>query len=371
MNSHVLTTLFLILVFLLSTFTEIQAQLGSEWNTNTNKKNIDLRELMRGGPPKDGIPSIDNPKFVSPEEASGWLRDSEPVIMVELNDEARAYPIQILIWHEMANDRIGDTPILVTFCPLCYSAITFDRRHKGEVLEFGVSGFLRHSDMIMYDRKTESLWQQFSGEALVGDYTGDELTIIPSQLISFEQFREIHPNGQVLSKDTGHNRDYGRNPYVGYDDINNNPWALRDEPSDRMKPMQKVIGVRINEQTKTYPYTVTKERNVINDEVGGKPIVIFHTEGAVSALDKGTISNSREDGSTGVFFSTVDGENLEFEYKNGEIRDKQTNSLWNISGKAIDGEMKGKKLEPTIFGDYFAFAWLTFYPDAPIFGQNL
>jgi len=371
MNSITLTTLSFILVLFFSTFTEAQAQLGSEWSTNTNKKNIDLNELMRGGPPKDGIPSIDDPKFVSPGEASRWLRDSEPVIMVELNEEARAYPIQILMWHEMANDHIGDTPILVTFCPLCYSAITFDRRHKGDVLEFGVSGFLRHSDMIMYDRKTESLWQQFSGEALVGEYTGDKLEIIPSQLISFEQYREIHPDGKVLSKDTGYNRDYGRNPYVGYDDINSNPWALRDEPSDRMKPMQKVIGVRIDEQTKTYPYNVTSERKVINDAVAGKSIVVFHTEGAVSALDKGNISNSREDGSTGVFFSTVDGQNLEFEFKDGEIRDKRTGSRWDITGKALSGDMKGKQLEPTIFGDYFAFAWLTFYPDTPIYGQNL
>ncbi|MGF1670569.1 MAG: DUF3179 domain-containing protein [Balneolaceae bacterium] len=361
-----------ILMFLwIFSFSDAHAQLGHEWSTNTNKKNIDLNELMRGGPPKDGIPSIDNPKFITSGEASSWLRDKEPVVLVEIDGEARAYPIQILMWHEMVNDWFGDKPVLVTFCPLCYSAITFDRRHRGDVLEFGVSGFLRHSDMIMYDRQTESLWQQFSGEAHVGDYTGDQLKIIPSQLISFEQFREIHPNGKVLSRDTGHRRDYGKNPYVGYDDINSNPWALRDQPSDRMKPMEKVIGVRIDDEVITYPYSITQERKVINDQVGGKNIVVFHTEGAVSALDKSNIHSSREDGSTGVFFSTIEGQTLEFEYKNGEIRDKQTNSVWNITGKATDGPMKGKSLEPTIFGDYFAFAWLVFYPDAPIFGQAI
>ena len=363
----------LVLILLLAFFfTDAQAQLGREWSTNTDKKNIDLNELMRGGPPKDGIPSIDNPKFVTTEDASKWVDAKEPVIMVELNGEARAYPIQILMWHEMTNDKIGDTPILVTFCPLCYSAITFDRRHKGDVLEFGVSGFLRHSDMVMYDRNTETLWQQFSGEALVGDYTGDKLDIIPSQLIAFEQFKNIHPDGKVLSKDTGHRRNYGENPYAGYDDINNNPWALRDRPSDRMKPMQKVIGVRIDDNNvKTYPYNITQERKVINDEIAGKEVVVFHTEGAVSALDKSNISRSREDGSTGVFFRNVDGETLEFEYSDGEITDKQTGSTWNIAGKAVSGPMEGKQLETTIYGDYFAFAWLIFYPDAPIFGQNI
>lgn len=152
-----------------------QAQSLQGWKTNTDKSLIDLGELKKGGPPKDGIPSIDSPKFVSPEEADSWIFAQEPVIALEYKGVARAYPLQILIWHEIVNEEIKGDPILVTFCPLCYSALVFDRTVNGETHEFGVSGFLRHSDLVMFDRKTETLWQQFTGKAIVGDYVGKTL----------------------------------------------------------------------------------------------------------------------------------------------------------------------------------------------------
>lgn len=340
------------------------------WKTDWDKKSIDLSELLRGGPPKDGIPSINRPKFVSQDEAAQWLKEREPVIVVELNGEARAYPIQILIWHEMANDELGGTPILVTFCPLCYSAITFDRRVDGREYFFGVSGFLRHSDMIMFDRQTESLWQQFSGEAVVGELTGKRLKIIPSQLISFEQFREAYPGAVVLSKETGHSRRYGENPYAGYDDVSNSPFAMKGNIPDRLKPMEKVVGVRLQDDVKTYPYRITRKKKVLHDTIGDRKIVVFHTDGATSALDQRQIHRSRVDGSTGVFFTEVDEQSLSFEFQDGEIRDQQTGSVWNIAGKAVSGSLQGKQLQPAIFGDYFAFAWLVFYPDAAIYGKE-
>jgi len=347
--------------------TQLTAQKFRGWDTNLEKKSIDLNELISGGPPKDGIPSINNPKFVSPSSADSWLDPNEPVIAFEYNNVARAYPLQILIWHEIVNDEISDTPVLVTFCPLCYSAIVFDRRINGEEHEFGVSGFLRHSDMIMFDRKTESLWQQFTGEAVVGDYTGEQLKVLPSQIISYEQFKEIYPNGDILSKDTGHRRSYGQNPYVGYDDINNTPFLMGEIEDDRLKPLQKVVGVRLDNQQKGYPYSVTEKERVINDEVAGTPIVIFHVEGANSALDASEIANSREDGSTGAFNRTINGRTLVFNYDSGNIVDEQTGSVWNISGKAIEGELEGEQLSPLVFGDYFAFAWLTFWPETEIY----
>jgi len=181
---------------------------------------IELSELMSGGPGKDGIPAIASPRFVSPEEAGRWLKFQEPVISLVVGGAARAYPLQILLWHEIVNDRIGGVPVAVTFCPLCYSAVAFDRRIEGSEYSFGVSGMLRNSDMIMYDRETESLWQQLFGEAIVGDLTGARLMPLPAQIISFRQFSAAYPNGRVLSRDTGYDRPYGRNPYVGYDDIN-------------------------------------------------------------------------------------------------------------------------------------------------------
>ncbi|MFU8813073.1 MAG: DUF3179 domain-containing protein [Balneolaceae bacterium] len=366
---NVVSTIILSSMLLLFTH-DVQSQSIPGFSTDVSQRSISLNELIPGGPGKDGIPSIDDPKFISQTEASRWLRDQEPIVLVEVDGEARAYPIQILMWHEMVNDWFGDRPVLVTFCPLCYSAITFDRRINGEVHEFGVSGMLRKSDMIMYDRNTESLWQQFSAEALVGEYTGEFLDVIPSQIISFAQFRENFPGAQVLSRDTGHRRNYGQNPYVGYDDINSNPWALQESPTDRMKPMEKVLGVRVGDNTMTYPYSVTRERVVLQDDLGGKNLVIFHTEGAVSAMDRSTIHRSREDGSTGVFFREVDGQTLDFEYVNGEIKDKQTGSTWSVVGRATAGPMEGKQLETAIYGDYFAFAWLVFYPESPIFASN-
>lgn len=359
-----LASLILLLVF----FEQVNAQQLPGFDTNLEKRSIDLNELIDGGPGKDGIPSIDDPKFVSQEQASSWIKPNEPVISLEVNGEARAYPIQVLMWHEIANDKLGGVPVSVTFCPLCYSAIVFDRRLDGEIYEFGVSGLLRHSDMIMYDRTTETLWQQFSGEALVGDLTGKKLTILPSQLISFEQFRKAYPDTEVLSRETGHSRPYGTNPYAGYDDINNSPFLMNEEDiSDKLPPMEKVIGVRSDNETIGYPYSITKEKRVLHDQIDGEPIVIFHIDGMASALDSRSISQSRDDGATGVFSSIVDGEKLNFKYEDGAIKDRQTGSTWNISGHAMSGPMEGKTLETMLYGDYFAFAWMVFYPDTKIY----
>ncbi|MDZ7720507.1 MAG: DUF3179 domain-containing protein [Balneolaceae bacterium] len=343
------------------------AQQFEGWKTDTSKKNIDLSELKSGGPPKDGIPAINDPGFVSSEEADSWIEANEPVISFELNDVARAYPLQILIWHEIVNDNFEGVPVLVTFCPLCYSAIVFDRRIDGETHEFGVSGFLRHSDMIMFDRKTESLWQQFTGEAVVGEYTGKELKILPSQIISYQQFKEAYPDGEILSKNTGVDRPYGRNPYSGYDDVNNTPFLAGDIEDDRLKPLQKVIGIQVDDHQKAYPYSMSKEEKVINDQIADQPIVVFHMEGARSALDAPELSNSRKDGSTGAFYRVVDGETLTFFNDGSSIKDRETNSTWDITGKAISGTMEGQKLEPVLFGDYFAFAWLVFWPETEIY----
>lgn len=360
----------LLLIFILSAAFSAQSRQLNDLDTNTDKRNIDLNELTDGGPGKDGIPSIDNPTFVSQQKASEWIDPKEPVISLQINGEARAYPIQILIWHEIANDRLCGVPVAVTFCPLCYSAIVFDRRLNSEVYEFGVSGLLRHSDMVMYDRTTESLWQQFSGEAIVGDLTGEELTIIPSQLISFQQFRNSYPDAMVLSKDTGFRRNYGENPYAGYDDINNSPFLMdKEDISEKLPPMEKVIGVRTEKQNKGYPYSITKEQNVIHDTVGDEPVVIFHVDGMSSALDNRDISRSRDDGATGVFSPVVEAKQLEFTVEDGEIRDKQTGSTWNISGLATNGPMEGSQLETVLYGDYFAFAWLVFYPESALYGQ--
>lgn len=362
-------------IFLLSSFNleayslnESEGELaGGEWKTNTKKRSIEFSELMSGGPPKDGIPSIDSPKFIQVKEASSWLKGNEPVISLVINREARAYPLQILIWHEIVNDKIGNKPIIVTFCPLCYSAIVYERIINGKETTFGVSGMLRKSDMVMYDRKTESLWQQLTGEAIVGDLTGSKLKGLPSQIISFEQFKKAFSDGIVLSRETGYTREYGKNPYIGYDDISKSPFLFEGKIDDRLLPMEKVITLSIGELNKAYPYSITSELNVIHDKVGDQQIVIFHSDGAVSALDRGNISSSKDIGSTGVFYPIIDGLKLNFRYKDGKFVDIETNSVWDITGRSLEGKLKGRELKPITHGDYFAFAWFAFKPNTEIF----
>ncbi len=335
--------------------------------TNTAKRTIELHELVPGGPGKDGIPAIDKPVFVNSESAQGWLGPNEPVISVVVNDQSRAYPLQILMWHEIVNDTIAGIPVTVTFCPLCYTANVFDRRVQGRTYTFGVSGMLRHSDMVMYDRQTESLWQQISGDAIVGDMVGSQLERLPAQIISFEQFRSAYKQGRVLSRDTGFRRNYGQNPYVGYDDISKTPFLFRGKTDGRLKPMEKVVAVSLAGSDKAYPYSVTKECRVINDKIADVPIVVFHDDGAVSALDKKSIRASRNIGSTGVFDRRIDDQLLVFYYKDGSFYDEQTKSVWDITGRAVQGPLQGKELTRIVHGDYFAFAWLVFKPGTEIF----
>lgn len=340
------------------------------WKTNIEKRSIELDELMSGGPPKDGIPALDAPKFIAIGEASKWLNSNEPVISLTIDGESRAYPLQILMWHEIVNDEIKGQPVTVTFCPLCYTAIAFDRRLDGKVLDFGVSGMLRHSDMVMYDRQTESWWQQISGEAIVGDLNGKTLKQFPSQIVSFGQFSKAFPKGIVLSRETGHTRQYGNNPYRGYDDITKTPFLFRGKPDERLKPMEKVIAIQLDSVTKAYPHTITKRKRVLYDRIGKTEIVIFHADGAVSALDHGQISESKNIGSTGVFVPEIGGQKLTFVYDGDEFVDDQTKSRWNVFGLAIDGKLKGKQLKQIASGDYFAFAWLVFRPKTEIYSEK-
>ena len=195
-----------------------------EFKTDFSQHSVPYSEILSGGPPKDGIPALKDPGFVSVSEANQWLKPLEPVILVQVGEDAKAYPIQILIWHEIANDTVDSEPLVVTFCPLCNTAIAFKRTVNGKVLDFGTTGRLRYSNLIMYDRQTETWWQQATGEAIAGELTGTQLEFYPATIISWEDFKTSYPQGKVLSRETGYLRDYGRNPYLGYDDVNNSPF---------------------------------------------------------------------------------------------------------------------------------------------------
>ena len=194
----------------------IPSSLQSQFSTDFSKSTLtDFSLVVSGGPPKDGIPALNNLEFESLSETN--VAETTRGVLVELNGEKRFYPYNILVWHEIANDQIGDTPISVTFCPLCGSAIVYERNFEGQELEFGVSGFLRESNMIMFDRETETLWQQSTGEAIAGEHSGKKLTRVPLQLIELFTVREQHPDAVIMTDNTGHSRDYTVYPYGNYD----------------------------------------------------------------------------------------------------------------------------------------------------------
>ncbi len=341
----------------------------SEWKTNFSKFSVPLNEIRSGGPPKDGIPPIDRPKFETVADAGKWLKPAEPVVYVERAGDARAYPLQILIWHEIANDTVGGVPASVTFCPLCNTSITFDRRLEGQVYDFGTTGKLHKSALVMYDRQTETWWWQVSGEAIVGDLTGKRLTVLPSQIISWETFRGAYRAGKVLSRDTGHSRPYGRNPYVGYDDVNSSPFLYSGSRDPRLKPMERVVTVSIGKEDVAYPFSVLENARVVHDSVGGTPIVIFFQKGTTSALDRNDIAEGRDIGAAAVFSPIVDGRKLAFGARGVQFVDDQTKSVWNILGLAASGALAARRLEPIVHGNHFWFSWASYKPQTRVYGR--
>ncbi len=336
--------------------------------TNWCESSVDFSEFLSGGPPPDGIPPIDDPKFVTTTEANSWIAPNEPVISLTVNGETRAYPLQIMTWHEIVNDEVGGVPVTVTFCPLCNSAITFDRRVDGEVLDFGTSGNLRNSDLVMYDRQTESWWQQFTGEALVGDYNGAVLTFVPSQLVGWEEFRTTFPNAQVLSRDTGAVRDYGRNPYAGYDDINASPFLFDGAVDGRLPAMARVATVDLDGETVAYTFDALEANNAINDSIATTDVVVFWTANTNSALGAGQIAEAADVGSTAIFDRSVADQVLTFTANgDGTFSDAETSSTWNVFGLATDGELAGTQLDQIVSFEHFWFSWAVFQPDTRVF----
>lgn len=295
-----------------------------EWpRTDFSRHSIAYDEILSGGPPKDGIPAIDDPVFALVSAITD-LVPSEPVISFEISGKAKAYPLRILMWHEIVNDTIGDLPIAVTWCPLCNSAVVFDRRVGGRTLSFGTTGKLRYSDLIMYDRQTESWWQQFVGEAIIGELLGAKLKMLPSRIESFARFRTRFPEGSVLTPPEAQHRPYGRNPYVGYDS-SVRPFLFLGSLPKGIAPLARVVAV--GEEAWTLEL-VRKRRRI---EAGD--LVITWEPGQSSPLDTEAISEGRDIGNVVVQRRTSNG------------------------------------LEDAVHDVAFAFAFHAFHPHAPIHAE--
>jgi len=338
----------------------------AEWETDFSRHNVPLSEFASGGPGRDGIPPIDKPKFVSQESADEWLADNEPVLVVELGGQARAYPIQILMWHEVVNDELAGRPIAVTFCPLCNSSLVFDRRLDGRELTFGTTGNLRNSDLVMWDRQTESWWQQLTGEAVVGELTDKRLRALASQTLSFKDFRESLPSGDVLSRDTGFERTYGDNPYEGYDTPDQQPFLFEGETDERLAAKERVAAVFIGDDAAVVPFSRLRKNPVASFDLAGTPVAVMFKAGVASALDDAKISESDDVGTSAAFDRRLEGRTLDFERRGDAIVDRQTRSTWDITGRATDGPLRGKRLKAVRSDQQFWFALAAFLPDARI-----
>ena len=234
-------------------------------------------KILSGGPPPDGIPSIDNPEFVSVREADDWLADDELVVTIMRGDVTRAYPFQVLVWHEIVNETIEGEPILITYCPLCGSAIAYEREINGEAVEFGTSGRLYNSNLVMYDRKTRSYWTQIGGQAIVGELTGQVLEPVSINTTEWSMWKEHYPDGEVLSRNTGYRRSYGVDPYDGYYESSGVIFPVENADS-RVHPKTVIFGIRVGEHQKAYTEKDLISRGRFEDRVDGVPILVERNE---------------------------------------------------------------------------------------------
>lgn len=274
-----------IVTFLLVRLSTLQKSSGlPNLTTDTSKSSIDQSKILTGGPGKDGIPALFNPKFEEINNVN--LSDKQVGILVEFDGVARFYPFNIMVWHEIVNDSIGGTHFAATFCPLCSTAIVFDRSVNGEVLEFGVSGLLYESNLLMYDKKTESLWSQALGQAVVGDYTGTKLKILPVQQLTFAQVQKNYPNAEVLSEDTGHIRDYKRNPYSGYEDSEELffPVSVSDK---RFSSKETMYVIPFNGKSYAFPQLQLKESDVKEFKVSNTKLTVSRKSGEITVVADG------------------------------------------------------------------------------------
>ena len=337
------------------------------WKTDFTMRTVSLAEF-RSAQTRDGIPSIDDPVYIPQSEAGEWLQEREPVLVLEIDGDVRAYPLQILLFHEIVNDVVGDTPVAVTYCPLCNSAVVFDRRVGERELDFGVSGNLRFSDLVMYDRQTDSWWQQLTGEALVGELAGTQLDFIPAPIVSWAEFQRAHPEGVVLSRETGFTRPYGFNPYQGYD--TGRPWLAEAYRDRRLPAMERVVALGAGEDAVAVPFSFLLINRVAMVDVGGEDVVVFHQRGTASAMDKAVIAEGRDVGAANAFRPVADGQRLTFTATEEGFVDQETGSTWDLFGQAVDGPLEGSRLEPVTHGTHFWFAWSSFQPETRVHGDE-
>ena len=320
--------------------------------TNGLKHIVPLDKIKSGGPPKDGIPSIDNPKF-APVSESQFVPDTTFVIGLDINGEKRAYPLFIMVWHEIVNDSVGGVPVAVTYCPLCFTNQVFERVIDGKEVEFGTSGKLYNSNLVMYDRLTDSYWSQALGVAITGELTGYELKRIPFDVISWADWKTLHPDTLVLTTETGHIRSYGVDPYGDYYTDPRILFPVEHE-DDRMHPKELILGFHESDVYKAYKQDDVESAIVINDIFNNKPMMLV----------------SLFSGDSRAFDRTVNDKVLTFDFVDNVIIDLESKSKWNYDGVATSGSMEGIQLVRLPFNPGFWFEWVAFHPDTEVYESS-
>lgn len=337
-----------------------------QWSTNFQVASVALSELHTSDLERYGPLPVDTPRNADVEQAETFLNPRDPVIVVQGGAHPRAYPLRFLLWHEVVNDVVRGRPILVAFDPRTNAARVYERRLLGAGLRFRtVNGFERGS-RLLWDSLTQSWWRQFTGEAIVGDYTGMRLPPRPSLRLSFAEYKQAFPDGWVLGPASRPERDdesdYGSTNYAGYEGAPDPPPAFEGMPDPRLTPTTRVLALEIEGVPTAFDFSHLADLRVVNDEIGSQPVVALWSPGVQSVLDTPRIADARDVGAAAAHGREVDGRLLTFEFADGAFRDRETGSVWNLSGQALSGPMAGTQLPALLHASPFWFAWAAFHP---------
>ncbi|MBL7811068.1 MAG: DUF3179 domain-containing protein [Bacteroidetes bacterium] len=376
----------LLVLFVLLTSTALSAQLNNPhnlpytWRTDTTKKMEELSELTMATQ-KDQLHTLDYPKFIHRKDKAFHFYEHEPVIAIQFGGRAKAYPLSLLTLFELSNDTLGGKHLMITFCPMCNAAIVYNREVKvkgkaeKQLLHFGVSGLLQHNDMVMYDKQTESWWEQMMGSAIVGELTGTNLEMMPAWLISVKEYYERFPDGEILSPenmpllvDKKHHRPFH---HLNHDTKTmDTAFYIPEKVDPRLPPLERVLDIHSADHTTIYPFTELAHQPVINEVLDNMHYSIFYHGETVSVLDEDKLSRSRHIGTAVAYRTDIAGVNYTFHKSGHWFKDDQTGSLWDITGFCREGSMKGKQLYLLPQSNHFAFAYLAFFPDCMIYSSE-
>ena len=340
---------------------------GHRWNTNFQIASVELTELQTSGLERYRAEPIDKPRFLTVAEADAFLESRDPVIAISSGSLARAYPLRYLVWSEVVNDLVGGQPWLITYDPRANAVRVFERRLLGAATRFATVDALHRGGRLLWDSLTQSWWRQFTGEAIVGDYTGLQMQPRPSLLLSHQEFRKVFPDGEVLGPESRPARDdwstYGATNYPGYDRNSDPPPGFEGVADPRIAATARVLALEVNGDAAAFEFGHLAGQRVANADVGDEPVAAFWSPGALSVLDMPQIADSRDVGMAAAHGRKVDGRLLTFEYADGAFRDRETGSAWSLSGRALSGALSGAQLPPLVHNTPFWWAWAAHHPE--------